>query len=186
MGIPVYYDGSITVTPALPASAVILVRKILGQVHDPETAFFFEAVARTPEQDLPYYLNVLQVEDDGSLILPEEQESRHGVGSYLRLLIEHYLAPQGYVLNGTITWEEGSEKGDQGTMYVRDNQLEVVEDVCCNPGPSWAIQPYAHPAFIASVAELVSGEDSTGCSPDLTVVSASAVQKLQQLAALCG
>ena len=37
-------------------------------------------------------------------------------------LIEHFLKPWGYTLNGDVTWQ-GEDMADRGTMSIRDNVL---------------------------------------------------------------
>jgi hypothetical protein len=44
---------------------------------------------------------------------------------WLEYLIEHFLAPWGYVLNGTVTWQ-GEEGEDQGTITLADNDVTVA------------------------------------------------------------
>lgn len=48
---------------------------------------------------------------------------------WLRYLIEHFLAPWGYTLNGTVTWQ-GEEIGDVGRIVCADNVVTTQE-------PSW-------------------------------------------------
>lgn len=55
---------------------------------------------------------------------------------WLKWLIKHILGPWGYTLNGTIGWD-GDDDDDRGTIYVKDNRVEMVEDTIMNPGPSW-------------------------------------------------
>lgn len=43
---------------------------------------------------------------------------------WLRYLIEHFLQPWGYVLNGDVEWE-GEGQGDTGTLVVTNNQVKI-------------------------------------------------------------
>ena len=99
----VYYKGEISVTPALTESdaAVLLAATNLEQTE--ETREFFAAVAASPEPDLPYHAGLLEISEDREFIVPEEDESRHGFRLWLKLAIEHYLAPRGYVWDGEVT-----------------------------------------------------------------------------------
>jgi hypothetical protein len=99
----VYYNGEISVTPALTESdaAVLLAATNLEQTE--ETRELFAAIAASPEPDLPYHGGLLEVSEDREFIFPEQDESRHGFRMWLRLLIKHYLAPRGYLCDPA--WE---------------------------------------------------------------------------------
>ena len=142
MGQDVYYNGEISVTPALTESdaRVLLAATNLEQTE--ETREFFAAIATSPEPDLPYHGGLVEISEDREFIVPEQDESRHGFRMWLRLLIEHYLAPRGYVLEGEVTWE-GEDRDDCGTIFVKDNQVEAVDDLIFNAGPSWAPNHFA-------------------------------------------
>jgi hypothetical protein len=43
---------------------------------------------------------------------------------WLKYLIEHFLAPWGYSLNGRVTWQ-GEEHGDHGTIVVSNNEVRT-------------------------------------------------------------
>lgn len=44
---------------------------------------------------------------------------------WLKYIIEHFLKPWGYVLNGEVEWD-GEERGDVGTIHVTDNKVLKV------------------------------------------------------------
>ncbi|NMO22172.1 HEAT repeat domain-containing protein [Pyxidicoccus fallax] len=46
---------------------------------------------------------------------------------WLRLLIERFLAPWGYTLNGRVTWQ-GEDEEDRGALIVTDNVLTVERE----------------------------------------------------------
>jgi hypothetical protein len=46
---------------------------------------------------------------------------------WLEYLIEHFLLPWGYVVNGRVKWQ-GSDPPDQGTICVVENMIEVGRD----------------------------------------------------------
>ena len=137
MGYGVYYDGEVTITPALTEGDAAVLRAAMKRVETEETRELFAAIAASAEPDLPYHADLLEISEDRDRLFPEEDESRYGVRLWLRLLTEHYLAPRGYVLNGEITWE-GEDRDDGGTIFVKDNQVEAVDDLIFNAGPSWA------------------------------------------------
>ena len=171
----VYYSGEIAVSPALTESDAAVLRAVTNLERTDETQPFFAAVAASPEPDLPYHAGLLEISEDREFIVPEEDESRHGFRLWLKLVIEHYLAPRGYVLNGEITWE-GEDRDDSGTIFVKDNQVEAVDDLIFNAGPSWAHNHFADDHLKQAVRDLLDSADNTGCSSELTVVAATSLE----------
>ena len=178
MGYDVYYNGAVTVAPALTEADATVLRAAANREDTEKTRAIFAAIAASPEPDLPGYTGLLDVSEDRGCILPEEDESRHGFRRWLKLLIDHYLTPRGYVLNGEVTWE-GEDRDDSGTIFVKDNQVEAVEDVILNAGPSWAPNHFADDHLKEAIRELLDSADNTGCSPDLTVVAATELETVR-------
>jgi hypothetical protein len=178
MGYPVYYDGEIRVTPSLTESDAELFAAVVNLQRNSMTQPVFASIEGSPEPDLPYNGGLLEVSEDGSLITADVDESRHGVGLWLRLLIGHLFKPRGYSLTGQITWE-GSEVDDRGGFYIQDNQFEDVYDLILSPGPTWSPNAYASEKLKEVIKLLVDSADNTGCSPDLTVVSAEHLEALK-------
>ena len=176
----VYYKGEIAVTPALTESDAAVLRAVTNLERTDDTKVFFAAVAASPEPDLPYHAGLLEISEDREFIVPEEDESRHGFRLWLKLVIEHYLAPRGYVLNGEVTWE-GEDRDDSGTIFVKDNQVEAVDDLIFNAGPSWAPNHFADDQLKQVVRDLLESEDNTGCTDDLAVVEARHVETVRSL-----
>jgi len=174
----VYYNGEIAVTPALTESDAAVLRAVTNLERTDETQPFFAAVAASPEPDLPYHAGLLEISEDREFIVPEEDESRHGFRLWLKLVIEHYLAPRGYVLNGEVTWE-GEDRDDSGTIFVKDNEVEAVDDLIFNAGPSWAPNHFADDHLKHAIRGLLDSADNTGCSPELTVVAATSLEAVR-------
>jgi hypothetical protein len=63
-------------------------------------------------------------DDDGTAIVWDGRESFNDYDKWLEYLIEHFLKPWGYVLNGTVRWQ-GEEEEDRGFLDVQDNRLWV-------------------------------------------------------------
>lgn len=137
------------------------------------------SVAASAEPDLPGYSGLFELSEERDLILPDEFESSHGLRLWLLLLIEHFLAPLGYVLNGEVSWT-ADEADDRGTIFVKDNAVECVDDLFVNRGPSWLPAHYCNDRLKTMIQELIDSADSTGCSPDLTVVASKAVDSLRE------
>jgi len=174
MGYSVYYHGEISITPPLSEDHAAIVLAVSNQEKTDEARAVFDAIAASTEPDLPAYGGLFSLSDDRALIEPEEDESRHGLRLCLRLLIEHFFKPPGYVLNGEISWD-GDEPDDRGWIFVKDNQIEAVDDLIVNAGPSWSPEHYADPDLKEKIQGLVDSADSEGCSADLTVVSAASL-----------
>jgi hypothetical protein len=180
MGYDVYYNGEVEVAPPLSEDDAVIMRAFVNREQTDETRAIFAAIAAGAEPDLPGHEGLLEVSEERSCILPEEGESRHGVRMWLRLLLEHFLVPRGYVLNGEVRWE-GQDPDDRGCIVIKDNQLETVDDLIYNAGPSWAPNHYADDILKQSIQRLLDSADSIGCSTDLTVVAASHVETLRSL-----
>lgn len=180
MGYDVYYNGEVDVAPPLTENDAVIMRAFVNREQTEETRAIFAAIAVSAEPDLPGHEGLLEVSEDRSCILPEEGESRHGVRMWLRLLLAHFLVPRGYVLNGEVRWE-GQDPDDRGCIFIKDNQIEAVDDVIFNAGPSWAPNHYADDILRQAIQKLLDSADSTGCSSDLTVVAASDVETVRSL-----
>ena len=64
--------------------------------------------------------------DDGTAIEWDEGEKFYNYTEWLDYLLEHFLVPWGYVLNGEVTWQ-GDERNDIGMIVVVDNVVEIKE-----------------------------------------------------------
>jgi hypothetical protein len=175
----VYYRGEITMSPPLTEdhAAVVLAfaRKECNQLTKP----IFARIAASPEPDLPAHWDLFDISEDRTTILPDEEESRHGLRLCLMLLVEHYLAPLGYLLNGEVSWD-ADDVNDRGCIFVKDNLIEHVDDEIVNAGPSWSTDHYTDPRLKQVIQDLVDSADDAGCTEDLTVVSAKYVEYLRK------
>lgn len=64
--------------------------------------------------------------DDNNAIEWDGNEKFYNYTEWLVYLINKVLAPNGYILNGTVTWQ-GEETGDVGEIFVRDNRVFTQE-----------------------------------------------------------
>jgi len=108
MGYSVYYTGEVSVTPPLSKEHTATLMELSKSERTDATNPILAAISASAEPDLPGYGGLLEVAGEGSLIVPEEGESRHGVRLWLRLLIEHFFGPLGYVL--------GARSSGRGTI----------------------------------------------------------------------
>ncbi len=60
--------------------------------------------------------------DDGTVIMWNGGEKFRLYREWLSYLIDHFLKPWGYVLNGEVAYR-GEEFGDQGVIRVDDNHV---------------------------------------------------------------
>jgi hypothetical protein len=178
VGYPVYYRGEIEIVPPLTEGHRAVALALSKRELNDQTQPIFDAIAASPEPDLPWHTDLFTIAEDGTSILPDEDESRYGLRLWLELLVEHFFQPAGYLLNGEVHWT-ADELDDRGSIFVKDNLIEAVVDVVINPVPSWSPERFADKQLTDLVRELVASSDATGCSPDLTVVSAQSVEALR-------
>lgn len=176
----VYYRGEITISPPLTEEHAAVVLAFSRKEYNDLTKAVFAEIAASPGEDLAAYMDVFGISEDRTTILPDEDESCHGLRRCLVLLVEHYLAPLGYVMNGEVSWE-GEDVNDRGSIFVKDNLIEDVDDLIVNAGPSWSPDHYADTRLKQVLQDLVDSADDAGCSEDLAVVSAKYVEYLREV-----
>lgn len=64
--------------------------------------------------------------DDAKGIEWDGNEKFYNYVEWLEVIIEKFLIPNGYVLNGEVQWE-GEESGDLGNIIVKDNVVTVQQ-----------------------------------------------------------
>jgi hypothetical protein len=64
--------------------------------------------------------------DDGTAIVWNEAEKFYDYTAWLKYLIDNFLAPWGYTLNGEVEWQ-GEDSEDKGILGVKDNKVYVKE-----------------------------------------------------------
>ncbi len=62
---------------------------------------------------------------EGTAIEWDGGEKFYNYTEWLKYLIEHFLKPWGYVLNGSVEWN-GEDRGDVGKLVVEDNVLKTL------------------------------------------------------------
>ena len=80
--------------------------------------------------------------------------------------------------NGEVTWE-GDDDDDCGTIFVKDNQVEAVEDLIFKPGPSSAPNHFADDQLQQAIRDLLDSSDKVGCPSGLTVVSETSLEAVR-------
>lgn len=183
MGSPVYYSGYLDVHPPLTKEHAAIVEDVINLRETDQAKGIFAAISASDEPDLPYHGGQMYADDGGATLQVDEDEQRHGLCSWLGLLLKHFFIPQGYTLNGEIRWDCSDDIDDRGVLYVRDNQIEDVFTVLFDPGPSWQPNHFADEGNKKAILDLLASADSTGCTTDLTVVSSEALSQLRELLA---
>lgn len=74
--------------------------------------------------------------EEGTAILWNEAEKFYDYVEWLAYLIEHFLEPWGYKLNGVVEWS-GEEDEDVGRIHVRDNKVAAKQAEIVHPEPDW-------------------------------------------------
>jgi len=92
-----------------------------GQAHESNIVDFNKEPSTQPS----LWLQWTPTEDRLSLVW-DEGEKFYSYTEWLVYLIYKVLAPNGYVLNGSVLWE-GEDFGDNGTIFVEDNKVFVQE-----------------------------------------------------------
>jgi len=64
--------------------------------------------------------------DDGTALHWDEGEKFYEYIDWMKYLIKKILAPNRYVLNGTIKWQ-GEEIQDRGNIHVKNNKVIIEE-----------------------------------------------------------
>ena len=62
--------------------------------------------------------------DDGTAIEWDGGEKFYNYTEWMAYILEHFIKPWGYTLNGGVTWD-GEERGDLGLIAIEDNAMTV-------------------------------------------------------------
>ncbi|MHA2022800.1 MAG: hypothetical protein ACTSWQ_03975 [Candidatus Thorarchaeota archaeon] len=64
--------------------------------------------------------------EEGTAIIWDEGEKFHEYAEWLEYIVENFIKPWGYTLNGEVTWD-GEEPSDIGKIVVEDNEVKTLE-----------------------------------------------------------
>lgn len=115
------------------------IRQAVGLAVGPEGAYFVGAgdsmgqertsdvldYNRPPEGQPGLWCKWTPTEDNQGIEW-NGMEKFYDYTEWLCYLIDHFLAPAGYVLNGEVTWQ-GEESSDMGKLVVKDNEVSALE-----------------------------------------------------------
>jgi hypothetical protein len=80
----------------------------------------------SPPDDQPSLWCQWTASDDGESIVWDEGEKFYSYVEWIEYLIEHFLAPWGYVVNGEVEWS-GEESDDRGMIRITNNMVKVLQ-----------------------------------------------------------
>ena len=183
MGYPVSYSGAIEVQPPLSDAHAKLVEVCVDLKGSEDLRPTLEAIKSSEEPDLPYHGGQMYISEDRSKIEACQGEQRHGLRLWLVHLVKHFFIPQGYTLNGEISWDASDDPEDRGCIYIKDIATEAVDFLIFDPGPSLEHHHFADEALKEATQDLLASADDTGCTADLTVASADGLTKIKQILA---
>jgi hypothetical protein len=103
---------------------------MMGEGGDRETLGILD-VNRHP-RDQPGLWCQWAPNENGTAIEWDGGEKFYHYVEWLSYIIEHFMKPWGYVLNGSVKWK-GEERGDRGTIVVTDNVVETKGSVLIDP-----------------------------------------------------
>jgi len=72
----------------------------------------------------------------GDAIIWDECEKFYKYVEWIQYIIDHFMKRWSYVLNGEVEWF-GEENDDRGTIYIKNNNIEVYDAEIVVPRPSW-------------------------------------------------
>jgi hypothetical protein len=75
-----------------------------------------------PPMDQPFLWCQWTPTEDGTAIEWDGGEKFYSYIEWIQYLIQHFLAPWGYILNGTVEWQ-GEDRGDSGRIVITDNKV---------------------------------------------------------------
>ncbi len=134
VGLPVGVEGGYFVgaTERGEDAEVRRIRARLAAKHDAMPIDFFEEAYlelgvldpnREPE-DQPGLWCQWTPNEDGTAMRWDGGEKFYSYVEWLQYLVEHFLGPWGYRLNGSVRWQ-GEEHHDKGRIVVADNEIST-------------------------------------------------------------
>lgn len=102
-----------------------------GQVHSADILDYNNAPADQPGLWCQWVPS-----DDGTAIVWDDGEKFYDYTEWIEYLIENFLAPWGYSLNGEVKWS-GEDDEDKGTIHVKNNRVQAISVEIVHPKPKW-------------------------------------------------
>ncbi|MFW5887889.1 MAG: hypothetical protein ACOCUH_03720 [Bacteriovoracia bacterium] len=75
-----------------------------------------------PPKNQPSLWNQWIPSEDGTMIVWNEGEKFYDYVEWIQYLVDHFLIPWGYTLNGEVIWS-GEEESDTGKIEIVDNKI---------------------------------------------------------------
>lgn len=112
MGYSTDFDGAFRIDPPLTAAHVAELNDFAAERHDD---------AKFPSHYCQWVPNA-----DGAGLQWDGGEKFYDYTEWLRYIVEQFLKPWGYILNGEVKWQ-GEQGSDFGMLVVRDNVVTARE-----------------------------------------------------------
>src|SRR6266851_10159320 len=126
MGYPVYYSGAIEVQPPLSDAHAKPVEAFVNLEGSEDLRPTLEAIKSSEEPDLPYHGGQMYISEDRSKIEACQGEQRHGLRLWLVPLVKHFFIPQGYTLNGEISWDASDALRTAGAFTSKTMRSKLL------------------------------------------------------------
>jgi hypothetical protein len=175
-----FYNGELAIIPALKPEDRDVLDQIIDDNRSPAAQEANQIYAQMNEECGLSNSFSLSLSEDGQFLGCDNEEQREGLEDWLQGLIKHFFRPRGYSLEGEVSYS-GDGEDDHGWIYVQKDEVECIEDVIYNDGPSWARAAYMSEPVRSAATGVVDSADDTGCDGDLTVCSKSAVAVLDKM-----
>lgn len=121
MGYTTEFDGQFKLDKPLTAEHLEILRTVIRNIWDREPLDVSDPSLIPPKPD-----SYCQWEPtkDGTAIVFDGNEKFYDYTEWIAWLIDAFLGPWGYTLNGDVQWQ-GEEVGDVGVLSVKDNVVEA-------------------------------------------------------------
>ena len=114
MGYQTYFEGSFDLDKPLTAEHTKILKDFNEKRHND-----------TAKNKYPGIWCQWEPNEDGTALIWDEGEKFYEYEAWIEYLIDNYLKPWGYVLNGVVSWD-GDDSEDNGDITIEDNIVEAV------------------------------------------------------------
>lgn len=181
MANPFFYSCAVRITPAVNDRDARLFDALVSGENSPEARSVLDAIESDADTavSVPMDLFTLNPLQDGFRSRSDDPPDL--LAAWLRLIIRHLFQPRGYSIEGRIAWIEASDGEASGCIFIHHGEVEVAEDDwLLNRGPSWNRALVLDWESKQTLRDLIDSSDATGCSEELTVVSAYALEQVRK------
>lgn len=180
MAAPFFYSCAVRITPAVSDRNAHLFQALISGQDSPEVRSVLEAIESETNAAVDVRMGFLALNPAQDGFTSQSDDAPDLLAAWIRLMICHFLEPRGYSVEGRIAWIEANDREASGCIFVHHSQVKVVEDDwLLNRGPSWNRAVVLDKELKQALRDLIDSSDATGCSEELTVVSAQALEQVR-------